>query len=278
MRLLWWALAVVSVSLFSIALSEQRTLDPFQNLTLTITAPIENGLRDLADPVADFFRGVFNRGDLVRENERLRQELERLQAKTASTQDAEQRLQELEDALAVKESRPDDVFVVADVIAQDPSGIKRALAINRGAEDGLDEGMVVLSKSGSLVGTVSLVYEDFAWLRLVSDPNSAVNVAVLSEGGEENPGVRGVAVGDLRSNLSLEMLPPEAQIAEGDLVATSGLGGNYPRALLVGSVKSVEEKPQALTKRAQVEPAADLSALDTVMIITSFQPTRLTGP
>ena len=277
MRLLWWTLAVVSVSLFSILLSENRTLDPLQNLSLTIAAPIENGLRDVADPVSDFFRGIFNRGDLVRENERLREELERLQTETAATEDAQRRLQELEEALGVKENRPDDVFVVADVIAQDPSGFKRALAIDRGSKDGLDEGMVVLSKSGSLVGVVSLVYEEFAWLRLISDPNNAVNIAVLT-GGQEGSEARGVAVGDLRSRLSLEMLPTEAQIQEGDLVITSGLGGNYPRTLLLGSVTSVEEKPQALSKRATLEPAADLSSLDTVLIITNFRPARLESP
>ena len=277
MRLLWWTLAVVSVSLFSILLSENRTLDPLQNLSLTIAAPMENGLRDVADPMSDFFRGIFNRGDLVRENERLREELERLQTETAATEDAQRRLQELEEALGVKENRPDDVFVVADVIAQDPSGFKRALAIDRGSKDGLDEGMVVLSKSGSLVGVVSLVYEEFAWLRLISDPNNAVNIAVLT-GGEEGAEARGVAVGDLRSRLSLEMLPTEAQIQEGDLAITSGLGGNYPRTLLLGSVTSVEEKPQALAKRATMEPAADLSSLETVLIITNFRPARLEGP
>ena len=277
MRLLWWALAVVSVSLFSILLSENRTLDPLQNLSLTIAAPMENGLRDVAAPISDFFREIFNRGDLVRENERLREELERLQAETAATEDAQRRLQELEEALGVKESRPDDVFVVADVIAQDPSGFKRALAIDRGSKDGLDEGMVVLSKSGSLVGVVSLVYEEFAWLRLISDPNNAVNIAVLT-GGQEGSEARGVAVGDLRSRLSLEMLPTAAQIQEGDLVITSGLGGNYPRSLLLGSVTSVEEKPQALSKRATLEPAADLSSLDTVLIITNFRPARLESP
>ena len=277
MRLLWWTLAVVSVSLFSILLSENRTLDPLQNLSLTIAAPMENGLRDVADPISDFFRGIFNRGDLVRENERLREELERLQTETAATEDAQRRLQELEEALGVKENRPGDVFVVADVIAQDPSGFKRALAIDRGSKDGLDEGMVVLSKSGSLVGVISLVYEEFAWLRLISDPNNAVNIAVLT-GGEEGSEARGVAVGDLRSRLSLEMLPTEAQIQEGDLVITSGLGGNYPRTLLLGSVTSVEEKPQALSKRGTMEPAADLSSLDTVLIITNFRPARLEGP
>ncbi len=278
MRLLWWTLAIVSVSLLSIALSESRTLDPVQNLSLTVAAPLENGLRELADPIADFFEGLFNRGDLKRENERLREELERLQSQVAAVEDAQRRAQELEEALEVKESRPYDEFVAADVIAQDPSGVKRALAINRGSKDGLDEGMVVLSKSGSLVGTVSRVYEDFAWLRLITDPNSAVNVVVLAQGDEEGSEARGVAAGDLGGRLSLEMVPAEARITDGDLVTTSGLGGNYPRALLLGSVRSVEDKPQALFRKATVEPAADLSSLDTVMIITNFLPARLAGP
>lgn len=278
MRLLWWTLTVVSVSLLSIVLSESRTLDPLQNLSLTVAAPLENGLRELAEPIADFFEGLLSRGDLKRENERLRQELERLQGQVASAEDAQRRALELEEALGVKESRPDDEFVVADIIARDPSGVKRALAINRGSKDGLDEGMVVLSGRGSLVGTVSRVYEDFAWLRLITDPNSAVNVVILAEGDDGGTEVRGLAAGDLGGRLSLEMVPAEAQITEGDLVTTSGLGGNYPRALLLGSVRSVEDKPQALFKRATLEPTADLSALDTVMVITSFLPARLAGP
>ncbi len=278
MRLFWWTLAVLSVSLLGIVLSESRTLDPVQNLSLTVAAPPEDGLRELADPIADFFEGLFNRGDLKRENERLRQELERLQAQVAAAKDAERRMQELEEALDVKESRPDDEFVVGDIIAQDPSGVKRALAIDRGSKDGLDEGMVVLSRSGSLVGTVSRVYEDFAWLRLITDPNSAVNIVVLADGDEGGTEARGVAGGDLSGRLSLEMVPAEASLTEGDLVTTSGLGGNYPRALLVGSVRSVEDRPQALFKKATVEPAADLSALDTVMVIISFLPARLAGP
>src|SRR3972149_2088843 len=128
MRLLWWTLAVVSISLLSITLSQNRTLDPLQNTSLTIAAPVENGLRD---------------------------EIELLQTEIATGEDAQRRAQELEEALGVKQGRPEDQFVVADIIAQDPSGLKRALAIDRGAEDGLDEGMVVLSKGGGSEGGVS---------------------------------------------------------------------------------------------------------------------------
>src|SRR3990172_12405685 len=157
MRTLWWTLAIAGMSLISIVLSEHRTFDPLQNLSLTVAAPIEGGIRDLADPASDLFQGIFDRGDIVRENERLRRELERLRTEAAAGEDARRRVSELEAALGFKDSRPDEKLVAADVIAQDPSGLKRALAINRGSKDGLDEGMVVLSRDGSLVGTGSLV-------------------------------------------------------------------------------------------------------------------------
>ena len=278
MRTLWWTLAMAGLSLVSILLSENRTFDPLQNLSLTVAAPIEGGLRDVAQPVSDFFEGVLNRGDIVRENERLRRELERLQTEMAAGEDARRRVRELEEALGFKQSRPEDQLVAADVIAQDPSGLKRALAINRGSKDGLDEGMVVLSRDGSLVGTVSLVHDDFAWLRLITDPNSAVNIAVQPQGEDTAPAARGIALGDLRSGVGLEMLPTEVEIKQGDLVTTSGLGGNYPRALLLGTIKTVEARPQAPSKSAILEPAANLSALETVFIVTSFKPARLSAP
>lgn len=309
MRFVLWVAAVIAVSLVSIVLSQQGTTDPVQNLSLTITAPLEGGLRDVASPIDDIFEGVFDHGDLVRENERLREELERLQGQRASQQDAEQRVAELQEALGVKQDRPEDKLLAASVIAQEPSGLKRAIAIDRGLSDGVDEGMVVLSRNGSLVGTVSRVYKDFAWVRLITDPDSAVNAQVngsafppqaptpqasaapapptatpsvsTSPAGSATSGVSavdGVAEGDLRQGLVLDLLPSDSPITEGDLVVTSGLGGNYPRALLIGSIKKIEERPQAPFKAASVQPAASLSSLDTVLVLISFRPARLTGP
>ncbi len=90
--------------------------------------------------------------------------------------------------------------------------------------------------------------------------------------------VQGVAEGDLRNELVLELLPPEAPIDSGALVVTSGLGGNYPPAILIGSVTAVELRPQAPFKKAFVEPSASLSGLDTVLVLISFEPARLSPP
>jgi rod shape-determining protein MreC len=280
MRTIWWLTAVVSAGLVSIILSNARALDPFENFSLRITSPLENGMRDLADPISDFVEGITDRGDLVRENEKLRQENEDLTQLLAERENARERVSELEEALGVKESRPEAEFQVTNVISQDPSALKELIAIDRGSGDGLDEGMVVLSRHGTLIGTVSRAYEDFAWVRLVTDPDSAVNAQVhISEpSGDETDDAQGVVIGDLRQGLVLDLLPPDADVSEGSLVTTSGLGGNYPQGWVIGRVASVDERPQAPFKKARIESLADLASLETVMVITNFQPARLAGP
>ena len=313
MKLIRWLTIVVVISLISIALSERRSLDPVHNLSLTASAPISSTLRDAGRPVDDLFKGVTDRGDIVQENRDLREQLEMLQQDLAQRQDAEQRVRELEQALGSKQDRPEDQLLAANVIAEDASGLKRMIAIDRGSNDGLDEGMVVLSRGGSLVGTVARAYEDFAWIRLITDPDSAVNAQVSappvqaqptpdpgvlvpstptpapgaapvaspapgptpSPAGDATNATRGVAEGDLKQGLVLDLVPSDVALAEGSLVSTSGLGGNYPRALLIGSIDTVERRPQSPFTIARIRPSANLSALDTVLVLTSFQPARL---
>ncbi|MFQ5472825.1 MAG: rod shape-determining protein MreC [Dehalococcoidia bacterium] len=313
MRLIWWMGSVFGISLISIYLSSQHAIDPIENISLTVTAPIEESFRDIASPVNDIINGITDRGGLARENERLRADNEALKVQLAERQDIEQQLDELEQALEVKRSRPEDLLVAADVIAQDPGGFKRQIAINRGLSDGIDEGMAVLSENGSLIGTVSRAYQDFAWIRLVTDPDSVVNAQVnlttiqpldgvqpqvltpetpasptptpapnVSQDPSPTPTppepfVRGVAEGDLRNGIVLD-LPSDAAVEQGDLVVTSGLGGNYPRALLIGTVASVNSQPQSPFTKTTLEPAADLEVLDTVLVLVSFRPARLEGP
>jgi rod shape-determining protein MreC len=76
----------------------------------------------------------------------------------------------------------------------------------------------------------------------------------------------------------LDLLPPDVEIAAGSLVVTSGLGGNYPPGILIGSIRDVEQRPQSPFKRATIEPATDLSSLETVLVLVNFRPARLVAP
>ena len=169
----------------------------------------------------------------------------------------------------MQEGRPDDQFLVARVIAKDPSNLKERIAIDRGSDDGVAEGMVVMSAANSLIGVVSSALDDFAWVTLITDPNSSVNAMVMESR------TQGVVSGTLHNGLRMELLPQETEVEPGSTVATSGLGGNFPDALLIGEVVSVQGSPQDIFQKAEVQPAADLARLENVLVLISFQPARL---
>ncbi len=269
-----WLLASTALAIASIFLSEAGALDGLRGLSLRAVAPFSLALRGASLDASDLLRGLLRRDQLARENEALRQEVEALRAELARRADASQRLAELERLLQVKSARPQDGLLGARVLAVELGPLRQAVAIDRGSDDGLRQGMVVLSEGGSLVGTVSRLYADHAWVTLLTDPRSAINVSVQTGQGDS----RGVAVGRVGQMPALEMVPREAGVEDGDLVVTSGLGGKFPPGLLVGVARSVRAHPQDVFVRAEVEPAAPLSRLRTVLVLTTFQPTELGSP
>jgi rod shape-determining protein MreC len=272
MRTLVWLLVVGLVALLGIALSQLGALDSLKNGALTVASPFERGLRTAASPAADFLDNVADRQDLEDENRLLRQQIEELTAQIADLKEAQFTAADLAELAEVEESRPDDQFLTARVIARDPSNLKERLAIDRGSSDGISEGMVVMSEGGSLVGVISKALNDFAWVTLITDPNSNVNAMVLESRAQ------GVVSGSLHDGLSMDLIPQEAEVEPGDTVATSGLGGNFPQALLIGQVAAVRGEQQDVFKEAEVEPAASLSRLENVLVLISFTATHLVSP
>ena len=269
MRTIVWVLAAAFLALITVALSQKGALDPLRNLVLTVVSPLERGVGNAAEPVADVLDRIAERQDLEEENSQLRQQIEELRAEIADLREREALSEGLQDLLNVQEGRPNDQFLAARVIAKDPSNLKERIAIDRGRDDGVAEGMVVMSAGSSLVGVVSGALDDFAWVTLITDPNSSVNAMVMESR------TQGVVSGTLHSGLKMELLPQETEVQPGSTVATSGLGGNFPDALLIGEVVSVQGSPQDIFQKAEVEPAADLSRLETVLVLISFQPARL---
>jgi rod shape-determining protein MreC len=116
------------------------------------------------------------------------------------------------------------------------------------------------------VGSIAAVTAGAARVQLINDPGSSINV-LLQQSGEE-----AVLNGQLTGEIELDMISQNATVQPGDLVMTSGLGGNYPANIVVGQVLTVRNEPSSLFQTASVQPAVDFSQLDIVLIITNFQP------
>lgn len=161
--------------------------------------------------------------------------------------------------------QPENRYLAASVIGRDPSPFLDYVIINRGSDDGLRRGMPVVTQQG-LVGRIAAVTADAARVQLITDPASNINVKL------EPSRAQAVIRGEVSGEISLAMIPQSAQVEIGDLILTSGLGGNYPTNILIGQVTGVRRRETDLFQSASVQPVVDFNQLEIVLIITNFRP------
>jgi len=167
------------------------------------------------------------------------------------------------------QSNPESIYKAASVIGRDPSPFLHYIIINVGSNDGVRRGMPVVTNQG-LIGRIDAVTADAARIQLVTDPSSAVNVRL------QNADTDSVLVGSVTGDLSLEMISQDVDVQEGDVVLTSGLGGDYPADLLIGQLINLRKRDYELFQEAAVQSTVDFSRLEIVLVITNFKPVDVT--
>ncbi|MBI2885681.1 MAG: rod shape-determining protein MreC [Chloroflexi bacterium] len=263
-----WLLALTITGVLGLSFSGTGMATDLKSPAVEALAPVQGGLHNLVVALEELLEGARHAGDLARENQQLRREVDRLQAEVLRTQEAAQENQQLRALLNYQRDNPGREYQPASVIAYDPSNLRRSVMINRGREHGVQKGMVVVSDLG-LVGKVVEAFPRAARVLLVTDPSSVITAVA------QRSRVQGVAAGRADGSLALQYVDRAADLREGDLVLTSGLGGAYPKGLLLGKVSHVEARDQDLFKEVRILPAASASALETVLVLTDFTPVEL---
>lgn len=156
-------------------------------------------------------------------------------------------------------------LVAASVVGRGPDAFSRTLTIDRGSADGLREGMVVVTGAG-LVGRLREVGPRSAAIETVADPSSRVNVYTV---GSNLDGTVSGGAGPLRMEIPAR---PGAVVQPGEWVLSSGIGGLYPRGIVVGQVLRFDRRDTAPVEVASLAWANDLASLSTVLVVQDFQP------
>ena len=200
----------------------------------------------------------------------LEEALARQQAELIELREIASDYERIADLLSYTRANDDAEYVMADVIAQGQIGLVRSIVINKGTRNGIRVGLPVVTEAG-LVGRVFQVTANSSQVQLVTDQNSFVNARI------ERTRAQGSVQGEGLSTGSLRMLhiPPESDAQTGDLVFTSGLGGNFPADIFIGTVESVRNLEFELSQEAQLSTQIDFQTLEFVLVITSFEPADL---
>ena len=262
-RFLLFLLALASVTAITLDYRDGGTgaLESLRRGARELFAPVQSVADAAFSPVGDFFGGITRYGDLRAENARLRQELERAQGDSVrGTGAVRQRdaLLELDD-LDLPGAIP---AVSARVVATSPSNFRAAVDIDRGSDDGIANGMPVVTGAG-LVGRLTDVSSSRATVLLLSDRESSIGVRLTGSGDV------GVATGSGPGQpLVVDLVNVSTTVQPGEPVVTSGLQQSvFPPELPVGRVREVRGRPGALQKELTLDPVADLRRLEFVQVL-----------
>lgn len=261
----WQSLILLVVIVGIILLALGGYLAPIIRGVLDPFVSIQSWVSSRYMAVYEFFTVPRDVASLRQRNAELESQVSQLQVEVVQLN---QQLREAEILYALLDfarARPENQYIAAAVIGRDPNPFIQYLIIDQGSDNGIRYGMPVVTQQG-LVGRIDAVTAVAARVQLITNAATTVNVRLQSS--QSNALLQGSLTGDI----SLQMVPQDVVLLPGEVILTSGLGGNFPSDLLIGQVLTVRKSDTELFQTASVQPAVDFTALRAVLVVKNFRP------
>ena len=236
-------------------------------VTQAALAPFRAAGNALTKQAEQYYSYMFRYEALAAENEQLKAQIAQMedvarQADAVSRENA--RLRNQLDFLSTHESYK---TVDAYIIAWSSTDWTNAFTINRGTNAGIEENLCVITANGEVVGLVTEAGPNYAIVKTVLDSTLEISATITSSG--YNGMVSGGYIDGHETFLKMEYLPSSAVIRNKDQVVTSG-STVYPKGLILGNVVDAGFEETGVAKFAVLDPAADISSMEQVFVITEY--------
>lgn len=256
---LWLFFTGILLLLFSSNSGSSSTWNPAEQFIIEITAPFQKIIKQAFNSTEEFWLGYFDLVNARRENRQLKAEIQALKMANSQYREMLATQERIRELLQFKQAI-DLPVVPAEVIGRDPTGWFRSIVIDKGKQAGLALDMPVVNAYG-VVGRIVSISPNYAKVLLIIDQNSAIDCLL------QRSRDRGMLKGLATDRCKLDYVVKSEDIAVGDVVVTSGLGGVFPKGLPVGRVQKVEALAGELFKDIEIKPAVDFSKLEEVLVI-----------
>ncbi|MBI4496583.1 MAG: rod shape-determining protein MreC [Chloroflexi bacterium] len=261
--------AAMLLGMAAVVASERGWTHAAEGAAADALAPAQRVMVGFTSFLESFVNVAVRVGQLEAENRALRSELSRVKQEMLGLVEAGQENERLRALLAYQQRYDEHDYLTAAIINRaDGNHLLHAITIDRGSNDGVQDGMVVVA-DGGLVGRVAKSYPTVAKVLVITDPSSAVNTMV------QRTRAAGVLMGSATRDLRLEYINQEEDVQPGDVIITSGLGGGFPKGIPIGMVAEASGSDLALFKTIRVQPTVALHAIEEVLVITDFTPMSL---
>ncbi|MCE5203690.1 MAG: rod shape-determining protein MreC [Actinomycetia bacterium] len=264
-------LVVASLVLITVYFREGDTglLHKAREATLTVTAPLSKVGTAVAKPfeaVGDWIAGF---GVSRSEVEQLRQQNAQMRAQLAQLEEERKQYERISSLVQFAEQRK-FTQLGARVIGRPTSNWEGVITIDRGTADGVEPGMAVIAAQG-LVGQIDTVSAHASRVRLVTDEQSGVAAMI------QRTRAVGVVNGSIDRTLHMDFVDKAKLPKVGDVVMTSGLGGVYPKGIVIGDVIDVDARRADLFPRITVASRVPITELEEVLVLLGPVSVESTG-
>jgi rod shape-determining protein MreC len=271
------SLALGTLALLIVAgliLDELGALAPLEGVFLQLATPVQRLISGLTGRVIGANQTLREANDLRVRNAQLESLVDQLMIENVRLKEFEAQNEDLREKLNFAQTHPEYILRAAQVkgrvIGAEPNSLLSILIIDVGKRHGVGKGMPVVTERG-LVGHIQAVGTNWAKVLLIIDPSSSVAAIVQSSRAP------GIVSGRLGQDLVMDYIPQTDSVSVGDIVLTSGMGGSYPKALVIGQVLEVQRRDIETFQRAIVHPSVGFERLETVLVVTSFEPVDVSG-
>ena len=240
---------------------------PLSSALGIITHPLQKISASVGNYIDDYCDNFRSSAALQKENENLRQKLADFQYELADYENTKRTLKIYEEFLGVKEENPDFIFANASVLSRDSVDIYGSFILDKGSAKGIEvNDPVIFGKN--LVGIVTEVTPTNCTVKTLANPD--VSVAVYEARSNEVGYVTGFENGIDTTVFMLPGLSKDSNIASGGVVYTTGIGGIYPKDLIVGTVEEIRKSQSDISYYGVIKSEVDFSQLAEVFVITDF--------
>lgn len=251
-------LILVSVIILSYNL-KQPSAGIVRNLVMEISASIGFGINSSIDVIRNVWKRYVFLVGLEDENRRLKEQNAQLLGELIKYQEGYLEAKRLENILSLK----NDIAypaIGARVINIAQAAIFKTLMINRGTSHGLKVGMPVIASKG-IVGRITETSWHASRVLLVIDANSNIDALI------QRTRTQAILQGAGFNGCMLKYVLKSDDVSIGDVVISSGLGGIFPKEILLGTVIKINKDRSGLFQQIEVSPSVDFSKLEEVLVL-----------
>ena len=259
------AAALLAGSVFAVA--SRSGSSPFTKITAVVFGPLSRASSYVTAQLSDLPVSFRSSSALAAQVEQMQGEIDSLKKQLVDYENAKHKNEFYQEFLEINEEHSDYVFAEAAIIGRDAANHLSTFTLNKGSSDGISvNDPVIYGKY--LVGVVASVAPTRCTVNTILNPK--VNVSAYE--------IRTRDLGFVSSTVALAQdgychmpgLSTATAVTSGGIVCTSGVGGIYPRDLIIGTVVDIVNGTVDISASAVIEPGADLDSITDVFIITEF--------